>query len=143
MPPVVIPGDFSLWSNLGHFSHTAPLHITFNMVILMQVGSLLEPRIGSGRFFIIMLAIWALLIGISSPFNETPSIGFSGILMGIIAFTAYLFRHMPGLYQNLMSLIVINILIGFMPGISFVMHFWGAIAGGIIAIAYGFLSGQK
>jgi membrane associated rhomboid family serine protease len=131
--PLVLPGDFSLWSNLGHFSHTAPMHIVFNVIILLQIGTLLEPKLGATKFIIITLLIWGLLIAISSPFNTHPSLGFSGILMGLVACTAILFRHSSAIFQNLGSLVVINIFIGFLPGISFVMHLWGAIAGAIIA----------
>ena len=67
------------------FLHGGPIHLILNMVALYWFGSLLEQRIGSGRF--LLLYIVSGLAGsagalIAAP--TTPTVGASGAIFGIL-----------------------------------------------------------
>ena len=71
------------------FLHASVLHLVLNVLVLWQVGPLLERAIGSARFFPLYLvsavvgsaasAIWGRFFG------QTVSVGASGALCGLIA----------------------------------------------------------
>lgn len=71
------------------FIHASILHLALNMLVLWQVGPLLERAIGSARFFPLYLA--AGIVGSASSaiwgrfFGQTVSVGASGALCGLIA----------------------------------------------------------
>ena len=71
------------------FLHASILHLALNMLVLWQVGPLLERAIGSARFFPLYLA--AGIVGSASSaiwgrfFGQTVSVGASGALCGLIA----------------------------------------------------------
>lgn len=71
------------------FLHSSILHLFINMLVLWQVGPLLERAIGSARFFPLYLAS-GIVAGASSAimgrfFAPTVSFGASGALCGIVA----------------------------------------------------------
>jgi rhomboid protease GluP len=71
------------------FLHSSILHLFINMLVLWQVGPLLERAIGSARFFPLYLAS-GIVGGASSAimgrfFAPTVSFGASGALCGIVA----------------------------------------------------------
>lgn len=71
------------------FLHGSVLHLALNMLVLWQVGPLLERAIGSARFFPLYLA--AAVVGSAASaiwgrfFGQTVSVGASGALCGLIA----------------------------------------------------------
>ena len=71
------------------FLHLSILHLALNMLVLWQVGPLLERAIGSARFFPLYLV--AGIVGSASSaiwgrfFGHTVSVGASGALCGLIA----------------------------------------------------------
>ena len=71
------------------FLHGSLLHLGVNMVILWQVGPLLERAIGSARFLSLYLAAGVIASASSAIwgrfFGQTVSVGASGALCGLIA----------------------------------------------------------
>lgn len=116
------------------FMHGGFLHILFNMMALSQIGTILEMSMGERRFLVLYLLLLiltgtaTLLIGGASYY-----LGASAIVMGLFAYLyATLPNHMEMIRNQLFSVLMINVLIGLVPGISFVGHLSGAIFGYIL-----------
>jgi membrane associated rhomboid family serine protease len=115
------------------FLHYGPFHLLVNMVSLWWVGSLLESRIGSGRFLAIYLA--SGLAGSAGALIDkplTPTVGASGAIFGILG--AGLILEWKGDYVfggSALGLIVLNLVItlSFRGSISLGGHVGGLIGG--------------
>ncbi len=79
----------------GHmFLHGGAAHLLMNMVMLLAIGRILEPVLGSRRFLGLYLlaglagglAEWAW-----SPLSTIPAVGASGAISGLVAAQAMLF----------------------------------------------------
>jgi membrane associated rhomboid family serine protease len=119
------------------FLHYGPFHLILNMVALYWFGSLLEQRIGSGRF----LAIYVVsgLAGsagalIAAP--TTPTVGASGAIFGILGAGLVLELQRDYVFGgSAMGLIVINLVLSFaIPNISIGGHIGGLLGGMACAI---------
>ena len=85
--PAIQPGSFV--SGVSHAVHN-PSHLFGNLVLLLVVGSLVEPRLGKLRvvFIVIVLGtIAAFLVNLSSPFHGMWME--AGASNGILALWAY------------------------------------------------------
>jgi membrane associated rhomboid family serine protease len=121
------------------FLHYGPFHLLMNMLALWWFGSLLEQRIGSGKFLLLYLV--SGLAGsagalIASPLD--PTVGASGAIFGLFGVLLAASRtHHPVLNQRGRSLvsqigmlIVINLIFGFVaPNIDNAGHIGGLLAG--------------
>jgi membrane associated rhomboid family serine protease len=123
----------------GGFLHLGPIHLLFNMYALYIVGTLLEPAIGTPRFIAIYTA--SLLAGSFGALLMTPdtrTVGASGAIFGIFAaaFVVARGRRLEGVAMQLGVLLLINFALTFsIPGISIGGHLFGALGGGICAVA--------
>ena len=115
------------------FLHYGALHIAMNMLLLYQLGSLLEPVLGRGRFVLLYFAsmvggsFGALLL---SPDALTG--GASGAVFGLMgaAAVALLHRGVNPMQTGIGTTLVLNLLITFaIPGISIGGHLGGVIVG--------------
>jgi len=127
-PLVSFPGILDLGTFGAHFFHFDLWHIGSNMLILLLVGRILEPNLGKA-LLPLTLSIWWLTMILLWFTNNVPVIGFSGIAMGLLTFAMLLCRKIPYWYSLLWPMVVINILFGLAPGISWWGHLGGAIAG--------------
>ena len=127
-PLVSIPGVLNLGTFGAHFFHFDLWHIGSNALILLLVGKILEPVLHK-KLILVTLCIWIITMIILWYCNNVPVIGFSGIGMGLMAFAMMICRKNPYWYSLLWPMVVINILFGIAPGISWWGHFGGAIAG--------------
>jgi membrane associated rhomboid family serine protease len=131
--PAVAAGDW--WRPItGGFIHYGLIHIAFNMVILYQLGRLLEPAIGRVRF--LLLYFMALLGGsflvlVISP--DTQTAGASGAVFGLMgaAVIAFRSRGISPFETGLGQLLVINLIFTFAAAgtISVGGHIGGLVAG--------------
>jgi membrane associated rhomboid family serine protease len=119
--------------------HYSILHILFNMLILWQVGMILEPGAGKGRFTTLYLV--SVLGGAAGALVLTPHAftgGASGGVFGVAA-AATLVMHRQGVRfwdTGFGPLLLINLGLGFfVPNISVGGHIGGLIAGTIAAEA--------
>jgi membrane associated rhomboid family serine protease len=118
----------------GAFIHAGPVHLGFNMLLLWQTGSLLEPALGRARFG--MLYIVSLLGGSFGALLAAPhtiTVGASGAVFGLMG--ALFLAERAGQFQGRRSavgfLIVINLALSVaIPGISIGGHIGGLLAGG-------------
>jgi GlpG protein len=79
------------------FLHGDIMHIAFNMLLMYQLGSLIEPRIGTPRYGLLVLLTALASVTLTSlmPFrlilpiemgNNTFVIGMSGVVFGLIGY---------------------------------------------------------
>jgi membrane associated rhomboid family serine protease len=133
--PFVGSGDY--WRLLtAAFLHYGPFHLLFNMLALYWFGSLLEQRIGSGKYLLLYLV--SGLAGsagalIASPL--TPTVGASGAIFGVLGAGLVLERQRDYVFGgSALGIIVINLVLTFsIANISIGGHIGGLI-GGIVAM---------
>jgi membrane associated rhomboid family serine protease len=118
------------------FLHYGPFHLIMNMLALYWFGSLLEQRIGSGRF--LMLYVVSGLAGSAGALIANPTgvtVGASGAIFGILGAAIVLERQQTYvLGGSALTLLIVNLAFTFaVPGISIGGHLGGA-AGGALAI---------
>src|SRR5579864_3841254 len=121
------------------FVHYGIMHIGMNMYALWVVGRLAEQIWGHWRYLTIYLV--AGLCGSCAAVltsGGAPSAGASGAIWGVLAcLPAWLMlnrRHLPQRLvsewmRQLVTVLIINAVISFLPGISWGAHFGGGAAG--------------
>lgn len=122
------------------FTHAGILHLAFNMIVIWQFGSLLEPAIGKPRFIALYLA--SLLAGSAGALLLSPdalTVGASGAAFGLVGAAAVGFqRRGINIFQaGIGTMLVINLVITFaLPGISIGGHLGGLAGGALVGAAY-------
>lgn len=121
------------------FLHYGLLHIGMNMLLLYQLGMLLEPVLGRTRFMLLYLA--ALLGGSVGALALSPDAltgGASGAVFGLMA-AAAVAMHQRGVNPfrtGIGSTLLLNLLITFtVPNISVGGHLGGALMGAAVGWA--------
>lgn len=132
--PLVDAGEWYRLITAG-FLHYGPIHVFFNMMILYQLGQLLEPAFGRLRFGVLYFT--ALVGGSVGALIVTPkalTAGASGAVFGLMGVAA-IAMHRRGI--NIMqtgigSLLVINLLLTFfLSNVSIGGHIGGLAAGAV------------
>ena len=124
------------------FVHIGLQHFVLNMVTLYFIGRIAEDLFGSKAFlalYILSGLMGNLFVMTFSP--EVVAAGASTALFGIfgaIASLRFIARspYIQYLSQSYTSLILVNILFSFMPGISLAGHLGGLVGGGILAFVF-------
>ena len=130
--PAVAAGEWWRLVTSG-FLHYGLIHVGFNMVILYQLGTMLEPALGRARFGALYLA--ALLGGAFGALLLDPlayTAGASGAVYGLMgaAFLGMRRRGVDPMQSGIGGLLAINLLLTFViPGISVGGHLGGLAAG--------------
>jgi membrane associated rhomboid family serine protease len=116
------------------FIHYGLIHIGFNMVLLYQLGRLLEPALGRARFlalYFMALLGGSFLVLVISP--DQPTAGASGAVFGLMgaAVVAFRSRGISAFQTGIGQLIVLNLVFtfAFAAEISVGGHVGGLIAG--------------
>ena len=135
-------GSFEPWRMLTSvFAHESILHIALNMYTLLIFGVILEPLVGHIRFVALFLisglggSVGVLLL--ANP--QQPVLGASGAIFGILgAFFVIQRRLGGGANIQLLVLIGINLVIGFIPGfgIAWQAHLGGLVVGALIGLIF-------
>lgn len=118
------------------FLHFGLLHIGMNMLLLYQLGQILEPALDRGRFVLLYFA--ALLGGSAGALALSPSAltgGASGAVFGLMAAAAVGLqqRGVNPMRTGIGATLVLNLLITFtIPGISVGGHLGGALMGAAV-----------
>jgi membrane associated rhomboid family serine protease len=118
------------------FLHYGALHLLMNMWALWVLGRTLEAALGSVRFLVLYLV--AGLAGNVAAYVFAPSALSAGASTAIFGLFAALFIVMKRLRRDTSSIVpilVINIAISFLPGVSLAGHFGGLVAGAVVAFA--------
>ena len=132
--PSVTNGQW--WSLItAGFLHGSIIHLLFNVYILWVLGSQLENIVGKVKFIIIYFG--SLLGGslasyLFSPFGSY-SIGASGAIFGLMGAMLVVGRKRNLDISQITTLVVINVVIGFvLSGIDWRAHLGGLAAGALI-----------
>jgi membrane associated rhomboid family serine protease len=117
------------------FLHVGPLHLVMNMLALLVFGSELERQLGHWRFLALYLlsalggAATIQLFG--AP--RVPVAGASTAIYGLLGGLAVLMLARRQDLRGLLTLLAINVLISFLPGVSLLGHLGGLVAGAATA----------
>jgi membrane associated rhomboid family serine protease len=142
--PSVAEGEWYRLVTSG-FLHLGILHIGFNMFLLLILGRLLEPALGTPRFLVLYFA--SLLAGSFGALVLDPNsvtVGASGAVFGLAGavFVIARGRGMDQLAGEIGFLIVFNLVWSFLgPHISVGGHVGGLIGGTICALVI--IAGEK
>lgn len=128
----------------GGFLHGGLLHLAANAYFGWVIGSRLERIVGPGRLLAITLAA---LLGSSLLVvaGGAAAVGFSGVLYGWLAswLAFHLTTRFPELrfdrlqWRSFLQILGANLLLSLLPGISFLGHFGGFVAGFALAFMLG------
>ena len=135
------PGNFEPWRMLTSvLVHGSIFHVLLNMYTLWIFGQILEGMLGRGRF----LALYVLsglagslgVLFLSDP--RIPVIGASGAIFGLMGAFLVIQRRLGGNATQLLILVGINLVIGFLPGlnVAWQAHVGGLIAGAVIGLIF-------
>ena len=133
--PSVTNGQWWLLITAG-FLHGSIIHLLFNVYILWVLGSQLENIVGKTKFIIIYFG--SLLGGslasyLFSPFGSY-SIGASGAIFGLMGAMLVVGRKRNLDISQITTLVVINVVLGFvLSGIDWRAHLGGLAVGAITA----------
>jgi len=142
--PSVAEGEWYRLVTSG-FLHAGLLHIGFNMFLLLVLGRLLEPALGTPRFLVLYFA--SLLAGSLGALLIEPNgltLGASGAVFGLAGATFVVARGrgMDALASEIGFLILFNLFFSFVaPRISVGGHIGGLIGGVVCALVI--VAGEK
>ena len=146
--PLLQAGE--IWRLVTHiFLHGSLMHILVNMYSLHILGSQIETLLGKFKFTIIFLVSGICGGLLSGLLNESPSVGASGAIFGLMGAMLYFgikYRTYLGeaLKKQILPVIIINLAIGFMStGIDNYAHIGGLVAGIFCTRALGVESKSK
>lgn len=129
-----------LTSVFVHYPGGFPFHILLNMYMLWIFGQVLEGMLGRGRFLALYLVGgFAGSIGVlvlASPY--TVVIGASGAIFGLLGALLVIQRSLGGNGRQLLVLLGINLVIGFIPGfnIAWQAHLGGLVGGALMGLIF-------
>jgi membrane associated rhomboid family serine protease len=138
IPAAIAQGEW--WRLLtSTLLHGSILHLLFNMYALYWLGPQLERSLGHVRFaaLYILSALGGSVASYWFSDLRTVSVGASGAIFGLITATIVIGREMRTDVSQLVVLLGLNVIIGFLQsGIDWRAHFGGAITGAAIAFIY-------
>lgn len=162
----VLPGWTSRWifaPNVGEvepfrFLSTAFLHSTagfthilFNMVALWMVGPYLETTLGRLRYGLLYAlsavggSVGVLLLATPGTLSWVQGVvGASGAVFGLFGAVLVVLRRLGGDARNIVVVIVLNGVIGFVvPGIAWQAHLGGLVVGALLGGAYAYAPARR
>ena len=141
------------------FLHADILHLLMNMMALYYLGQTAEYMVGRKSFIIIYTIcafgstiLSAVVNVIADPYTIQRLVGASGAILGIAGALAgiAIYRKLNNIYygiqinyQPLITILGLNVLIGLVPGISFMGHLAGALTGIVTGFIYAHLYEKK
>ena len=132
--------EFGEWWRLmtAAFLHIGPVHLLLNMLALLVFGSELERQLGRWRYLAVYLL--AALGGATAiqlfGFPAGAVAGASTAIYGLMGGLGVLMLANRQDIRGLLTLVAINVLISFLPGVSLLGHLGGLVVG---ALAVGLL----
>jgi len=143
-PLVLAEGEW--WRCITYaFAHGGLIHLAFNMMVLYQIGPMIEEEIGTMRFLIlyVMTALTATFAGLAWQIiyikQWLPVVGASGSLFGLIGFAISYFHRVGGAmahnYRNFMlRWAAIAFVFGLLVGADNAGHLGGAVGGALFGL---------
>jgi len=134
VPVLVEAGDW--WRPFtAAFLHYGIVHLALNMISLLVFGSELERLLGRGRYLTVYLvsivggAAAIQLLG--DPFGQVA--GASTAIYGLMGAFGVVLVHRKEDLRGLLTLLGINLVISFLPGVSLIGHLGGLVGGAACA----------
>lgn len=132
--PFILAGEWWRMLTVG-FVHISFIHLLMNMMSLYSLGMALEPYLGKVKYLLILFV--SVIGGSMFVFAGNGSVlcvGLSGGLYGLLACYAYLVYKrggfsVPSIRNAFIRTFIINLIINFMPGISWMAHLGGFVTG--------------
>jgi membrane associated rhomboid family serine protease len=118
------------------FLHLGPLHLLMNMWALWVLGRTLEAVLGPIRFLVLYLVAGlggSVAVYLFSPFPGGA--GASGAIFGLFSALFIILKRLRRDTSSIIPLLVINLAISFVPGISLAAHLGGLVTGAMVAFA--------
>jgi membrane associated rhomboid family serine protease len=130
VPYLVDQGDW--WRPFtAAFLHYGPVHLAFNMLALLVFGSELERLLGRGRYLTVYLVSIvggaAALQAFGDPFTQVA--GASTAVYGLMGALGVVLVQQKQDLRGLLTLLGINLVISFLPGVSLIGHLGGLVGG--------------
>ena len=126
------------------FIHADIFHILLNMYALYVIGPQIESFFGKARYIFIYLisAFTGNLLSMLFLGSNTVSLGASGAIFGLLGSLLYFGYHYRVYLGNVMKsqvipIVLLNLCMGFLPGIDMSSHIGGMIGGIISSMAIG------
>ncbi|HEU4401141.1 MAG TPA: rhomboid family intramembrane serine protease [Candidatus Polarisedimenticolia bacterium] len=124
----------------ANYLHGGLFHLFVNCYSLMNLGPLVEESFGARKTFVIY-TITGICAFITSAVvrPQTPSIGASGALFGLLGFAVVYGRLRGGstgraISAHLMRWVILGLLMVFLPGIDSAAHVGGLLSGGALGL---------
>lgn len=147
----MIYGGLEWWRLLtAGFLHGSFQHLFFNLLALSSVGRMCEQIYGSKKtlailLFSIIIGSWA---GLITTGPKVVTLGLSGGIYGLLAADIlYLFQtkliFVRTIGSQIMRMMIINILISFLPGVSLAGHLGGFIGGLLLSLYFSYPKREK
>ncbi|MGY5883093.1 rhomboid family intramembrane serine protease [Modestobacter lacusdianchii] len=117
------------------FTHVSPVHLLLNMFALLLFGSELERMLGRARYLTVYLVSAlggaAALQLFGSYFGGV--VGASAAIYGLMAAFGVVLVQQKQDLRGLLTLLGINLVISFLPGVSLLGHLGGLVTGALTA----------
>ncbi|MEJ3405659.1 rhomboid family intramembrane serine protease [Rathayibacter sp. YIM 133350] len=115
-------------------------HVLLNMYTLWIFGQLLESLLGRGRFLsLYLISGLAGSVGVIwlAPYS-TQVVGASGAIFGLMGAFLVIQRRLGGNMTQLLILVGINLVIGFIPGlnVAWQAHVGGLVGGALVGLIF-------
>lgn len=134
VPALVDAGQW--WRVLtAAFLHFGLIHLGLNMLALLIFGSELERQMGRWRFialYVVSILGGATTIQLFSPADAVAA-GASTAIYGLLGALGVLMLATKQDIRGLATLLAINVVISFLPGVSLIGHLGGLVAGALVA----------
>ncbi|MCV2491241.1 rhomboid family intramembrane serine protease [Geodermatophilus sp. YIM 151500] len=118
------------------FLHIGALHLVLNMLALLVFGSELERQLGRRRFAALYLL--SVLGGAAAiqlfGFPDAAVAGASTAIYGLLGGLGVLMVVNRQDVRGILTLLAINVVISFLPGVSLLGHLGGLVAGAVTAL---------
>ena len=117
------------------FLHVGPVHLAMNMLALLIFGSELERQLGRWRFLALYLVSALGGAAVIQLFGDprVPVAGASTAIYGLLGALGVLMIARRQDLRGILTLLAINVLISFLPGVSLLGHLGGLVAGAAAA----------
>jgi membrane associated rhomboid family serine protease len=134
VPILVAGGDW--WRPFtAAFLHYGVLHLGLNMLSLLIFGSELERLLGRGRYLVVyavsIVGGAAAIQLLGDPFGQVA--GASTAIYGLMGAFGVVLVHQKQDLRGLLTLLGINLVISFLPGVSLIGHLGGLVGGAAAA----------
>jgi membrane associated rhomboid family serine protease len=146
-PPLAIAEPYRFLTSAFLHSTSFLLHIVFNMYALWMVGPYLESLLGHAQYAALYLLSavggsvgFFLLVSPDDPQAwGTAAVGASGAVFGLFGALFVVNRRLGRSVGGIIAVLVVNAVLGFVPGIAWQAHAGGLVTGAVTATVLAYL----